>query len=631
MAWIPSYKIIAGLLAGKKTPAGGSLQGLYDFPSVSRGSSGDVRFAQRLDFANDSWEGAYGTLCLTDLINHAKASVESGNLGEWYLLAEIEVDNPEGAQYYKQTYVIEARDETSCRYRENSYTYQDYEYTCRWFEAQWSFSVSRYQYDTPYSGYTRTDLSANSNRGSGFGCEIVEENISDAAYYAFTGGWVWDRLLISLGSFISSDEKDCFGVAMYGTRYYLPTRTVPEPDPSDRKSFAVIGQTVEWLNTLYGGEFLPEETEDPNEDDDEDGDNNDEEGGGDGDHDKHQDNILIPDLPSLSASGAGFITMYRMTQSNMLSFARKLFDPDVWDTVKAFFADPLDFICGIMIVPYSPTTGGMAMPIFPRQAPLPDIEWGEYYQVIENQYKVIDCGSYTIPLFYNSAFDYSPYTKISVWLPYIGYRDLNADEVMGSTIHIEYHCDCLTGDCIAFISRLAISGGSVPVNQVIAQFNGNCGVRVPFGRMSFDSAITGSMQLIAGAAGALGGIASMIAGSGGMPSGGKQLAEGMVASQVGGMAMGAVNAMKARVERAGAAGASAGYMAIQKPYIIRQIPHQSLPSNYRRLNGYPANIGGTLGSFSGYTCVESIELTGISATAEEKREILALLTGGVIV
>lgn len=615
MPWIPSFTVDGGLFAGQAFPYGSLTGFINDYPN------NPIAIQNGLYCGNSEttlgWAGSFGAAG-DQLV--AYGLDHKDNTYHYFDGIILDVKNPEGAQFYKQQLVIEmcvgfSTEMTSTVTiggEQVSVTYVSGTFGIR--------NIWRREYATPYSTPTQTVL-------AGAAREITFTYVISGDIRALPRGYsnqIFGKLYVPLafGTY-SGNDTEYFGCGLY-LQYTNAAST------GYTKS-GYVGVKHETINNAFMIDFKPPIKEDPNEDGDEDGDNGDQEGGGDGDHDKHQDNILIPDLPSLSASGAGFVTMYRMTQSNMLSFARKLFDPEVWDTVKAFFADPLDFICGIMIVPYAPTTGGMAMPIFPRQSPLPDIEWGEYYQIIENQYKVIDCGSYTIPLFYNSAFDYSPYTKVSVWLPYIGYRDLNADEVVGSTIHIEYHCDCLTGDCIAFISRLAISGGGVPVNQVIAQFNGNCGVRVPFGRMSFDSAITGSMQLIAGAAGALGGIASMIAGSGGMPSGGKQLAEGMVASQVGGMAMGAVNAMKARVERAGAAGASAGYMAIQKPYIIRQIPHQSLPSNYRRLNGYPSNIGGTLGDFSGYTCVESIELTGISATADEKREILSLLTGGVIV
>ena len=226
----------------------------------------------------------------------------------------------------------------------------------------------------------------------------------------------------------------------------------------------------------------------------------------------------------------------------------------------------------------------------------------------------------------------NPYTKDELYLPYCGYVSLDPDEVQGRTLKIKYHVDCMTGDCIAFVIRTALNG-MVPVEQVIAQHSGNCGVRIPFGRQSFDAAVSASIQMISAAGGAAGGIAMLAGGAGGLAGGGKQLAEGMIASSVAGIGAGAVNGSKAHVERGGVMGTSAGYMGVQTPYLVRRVLYQSLPDKdyYRRLNGYPCNEAGKLSDFDGFTAVESIELSGIGATQEEKTEILNMLTGGVIV
>ena len=71
-------------------------------------------------------------------------------------------------------------------------------------------------------------------------------------------------------------------------------------------------------------------------------------------------------------------------------------------------------------------------------------------------------------------------------------------------------------------------------------------------------------------------------------------------------------------------------MGVQFPYLIRQIPNQSRPGNYRQLHGYPSNIGGKLGTFQGYTTIEHILLEGLVCTDTEKSEIIEMLRGGVI-
>lgn len=629
MAWFPRYEITAGLLAGKASPAGGSLQGLYDFPSVSRQQSGNVRFAQRYDFANDAWEGAYGTACLTELLAHAKASVESGNLNQWYLLAEIEVENPEGAQYYKQSYVIEAMDTSSCRFRQNSVTYQDMEYTCKWFEAQWSFRVSRYQYDTPYSGYTRTDLTANTNRSFGVGCEITEESISDAAYYAFTGGWVWDRVLLSLGSFISSDNKDCFGVAMYGTRDYPATYRNPHPNPSDRKSFAVVGQTIEWLNTLYGGEFKPEEKEDPNDEDPpEDGPGKGGGGGGEGDHNLPNEPVLIPPLPEIGVASVNWLTVYKMTLNQVNSFGQAMLDPTGWDALKQFFNNPLEAIVNLILVPASAPTAGARTPVVGRGAV--SYSWPEAYPIIHEEFAEIDCGVIMVKPYWDSAFDFDPYTRIEIFLPFLGFKQIKADDVMGSRVQVKYHVNVMTGEFTAFVSRTAAASDiyGIMAEQVIGEYNGNMGMRVPIGRNSSDAAIDASMRLMSNALGITAGAA--LGAALGDPM---NVSASQAGSQIASATMTAVTGPKNHIERSGALGGGSGYLGNMKPFIVRSIPRQFMPKNYRMLEGYPANIGGTLGHYTGtgYQAVESIQLDGLNAYDSEINEIVSLLKGGVLV
>ena len=368
-------------------------------------------------------------------------------------------------------------------------------------------------------------------------------------------------------------------------------------------------------NYLYAHALNPR-SDDPNESDPTDGES--QEGGGDGGHDQTQTPIPIPGMPPIGGTDAGFVTCYRMTLAEMHTFAADLFDPDAWAAIKAFFSDPMDFICGVMILPFQPPSSVRAYPKFGL------FTWHNAYDVVSSQFVEIDCGSILIPKYYGSCFDYAPYTKITIWLPYIGYRELNTDEVMGKTIKVKYHCDVLTGDCIAFITR---PYENTSLDQVIAQFSGNCAVRVPFGRLSFDAAVSASIQLIGGAVGlAAGGIA----GAAGLTESAGGISAAQISSQVSATTVGAVNSMKTTAERSGNAGASAGFMSIQKPYLIREIPRQSLPENYKSFAGYPSNLGGNVGSFSGFTAIETIKLR-VSATDQEKAEIIELLRGGVFV
>ena len=102
--------------------------------------------------------------------------------------------------------------------------------------------------------------------------------------------------------------------------------------------------------------------------------------------------------------------------------------------------------------------------------------------------------------------------------------------------------------------------------------------------------------------------------------------------------VGALEALGGDVQKSGSIGSSNGYMGVQKPYLIKHIPKDNVPSAFRTLKGYPSNISGVLGSFSGYAEIDNIDLTNIStglggtvATAAELEEIQTLLRGGIFI
>jgi len=345
------------------------------------------------------------------------------------------------------------------------------------------------------------------------------------------------------------------------------------------------------------------------------------EGGGGGQHIQPYVPIPIPGLPTIGPNSAGFVYMLRLTVAQMQQFALDLVRPSWWTVIKNFFADPLDFICGIMIVPYQPVSNYSVYPKFG------DNIFEHAYPQVYQQYTEIDCGGLPVPKYFGSCFDNNPYTELLLWLPYIGYRKLDPDECVGKTIYVKYHCDCLTGDCVAFVMTSAGEGYDVPFNRVIAQFSGNCGVRVPFGATSFDAAIAASVQLLGGAVGAVaGGALGAAVGVSGASIGASQIGNSIAGSTVS-----AVNGSKVTSERSGVSGACAGYLSIQYPYLLRTVPNQSLPKNYQDLEGYPSNIAGPLTNFSGFTAVETIDLNGLDATKEEIDEIKQLLIGGVYI
>lgn len=386
------------------------------------------------------------------------------------------------------------------------------------------------------------------------------------------------------------------------------------------------------FSKIDGLEVDPKEYDDPNEPlppdpDDPDPDGPSGPGGGGGDHDKTPDPVPVPPLPSLSATDAGFITLYNPSLSQMQSIAAEVYTDTVWEAITNFFKSPSDYIVGLGIVPVQPVVGNSAHPkcgLFTFNTALP---------IITQQYMEIDCGSIDIKEFYGSAFDYSGMTSISLYLPYIGYRDLDVDGAMAKTVGVVYHVDVYNGNCVALVT---ING------DVHYHFSGNCMQQVPTAAQSFDNAISCGITLAAAVVGAVatgGASAAEEAATDGakvVAAGGEAAAkEGAVASAssnaVIGSSMANVMNSKPNVTRSGAIGSSSGMLGVQYPYIIKKIPRQSWPTNYNEYAGYPSNITAKIGDLSGFTVIDSIKLSGVPATEEEITEIMAYLKGGVFI
>lgn len=373
--------------------------------------------------------------------------------------------------------------------------------------------------------------------------------------------------------------------------------------------------------------------DDPNDVDPED---DDREGGG-GDHNPHYDPVPVPTLPTISPLSGGAFNAFSLTETELRQFNSDLYDPDAWQALKNFFADPMEFLMGCMMVPVSPPTLGTLYPYFPVAGHA--YTWPHAYRRITDEFKEVSCGSIFIKEYYGSCFDYSPYTKIDLWLPFVGFVHLDPDEVMNTTIDIKYHVDVMTGACVAIVSIGVVGQLGPQIPRVIGEFNGNCGMQVPVSKANFDNAIASAFQLCAAVATAAGVAVAGGASIGAMEAAGASEAAiasreigltAQVSSRLGAATMSAVAGSKAGVTKSGGIGGPTGFLGVLKPYVVIHTPRQSKPSNYKDLKGYPSNIGGVVGDFTGYLEVSDVRLNNIPATVREIEEIYNLLKGGIL-
>ena len=324
-------------------------------------------------------------------------------------------------------------------------------------------------------------------------------------------------------------------------------------------------------------------------------------GGGTGDFDGTSDDIAIPELPTLSATSTNFITLFNPSLGELQNLANYMWS-DLFDldTFKKIFADPMDCILGLSIVPVAVPSGGS------KAVTVGNISTGVTMQVASAQYVSVDCGTLNVNEYWGAYLDYDPYTKAEIYLPYIGTHPIAVDDIMGKAVHVVYHVDILSGACTAYVQ----CGGSV-----LYSFIGQCSASIPITGNDWTNVINGVLSIA-------GSIGSMVA-TGGMSA---PLAVTAGAS----LASTAINSMKPSVEKSGSMSGVGGMLAVQTPYIILTRPRQARPKQQNTYTGYPSFITSKLSKLTGYTEIEVIHMDGLTCTDSEATEIENLLKGGVI-
>ena len=420
-------------------------------------------------------------------------------------------------------------------------------------------------------------------------------------YYTSTHEWMGTQGVangMTIGSFISQYQYyACYNVFINET-VQIELKS-DEKHSSSRYSsvWSAFGGSVQDLETIFPNSYqdyvAPPEDTDPYNPGGSSG-----TGGGTGSFDGTGDNIYIPGLPTLSSNSTGFITLFNpsITQLNELSTFMWSSGFDL-ATFKKLFADPMNCILGLSIVPVAVPNGETSI------VSVGNISTGVSMTKAASQYVTVDCGTLNVNEYWGAYLDYDPYTKAEIYLPYIGTHALSVDDIMGKSVHVVYHVDILSGACAAYVK----CGKSV-----LYTFIGQCSSSIPITGNDWTNVINGVLS-IAGAVG------SMVA-TGGASA---PMAAGMIAST-------AVNGLKPNVEKSGSMSGTGGMLGIQTPYLILTRPRQATPKYQNKFSGYPSFITMSLGECSGYTEVETVHLENIAATEQELSEIERLLKGGVI-
>lgn len=360
-------------------------------------------------------------------------------------------------------------------------------------------------------------------------------------------------------------------------------------------------------------------------------------GGVGGTFDNSSDSIDFSSLPVGGASASGLVTMFHPTAGQMSAFGAFLwgglfnqgFD-GLLTSLKKWVNDPIESIIQLSAFPVTPPTGSAKTVKFCGiSSDL--VGEGVSMNVITSQFMTFDFGSITVPAYWKQALDYTPYSKVSIFLPFCGIQPLNADDIIDATLHLKYNIDLLTG---IFSAELKVTKNinGTPLNSVLYNWSGNMAVQIPITASNFSQVFGSLMSAVAGV-----GIGAISGGLGAAAGG----AEATKSAVVGGALTGAGHGLasnignvvnsKPHVQHSGRLDGSAGALSSFTPYIIIERPVQSLSSKFQSEQGYPSNVVQTLGDLEGMTVCEAPILDGINCTDDEKTMINNLLCGGVII
>lgn len=313
-------------------------------------------------------------------------------------------------------------------------------------------------------------------------------------------------------------------------------------------------------------------------------------------------------IPNTDIKG-GLYTLWHPSADNLQKLGAFLYGGTTQGTIAAIIGDPINAIIQLTEWAVTPVDGPVKSPVIcnigATELKMP---------TIPNQFMQFDCGTIEVPREYHDFRDYEPYTRLSLFLPFVGDVNISTNDcIIPHKIHVIYNIDFLSGVACAEVlidedvryAYQAAMCAAVPVTSSDAS-------------RLIASIIGAAVGTVSG--GVMGGIVGGTAGS--------RMTSRALIGGVSEVAMSPINGIQ--TQRTGSISANTGLLGEMKPYVLVTRPISVVADQYKSLLGQPYQLDGSLGSQTGFVKVREVHLDGITATEAEKTEIEQLLKEGVI-
>lgn len=336
--------------------------------------------------------------------------------------------------------------------------------------------------------------------------------------------------------------------------------------------------------------------------------------------------------PNYSRLNTGFITAYEINDSQLVTLHSFLYSETITDMIKNFFAgDASKAIIDLFNIPVAPNTEATSSVIN-----IGVISSGASANAIQGETVTFDFGSIDITAnsyYSNSFMDLSPYNQYSIYLPYIGFRNLSTNDVRsindnGFKIYLKYVVDVLTGDFVAIVeadhNNCAVDNDTGTVTtakltkQLINVYNGSMRTDIP---LSYRNPLQGLMPIMSGLASTMFTMATASA-SGATDM--QQLSNSMnTLNNIG-------NVNNSLMARSDSISGSVGNLSLRTAFIINQeCPKYIRTGKSNQFSGYPVYKFLKLNDDRGFVKVRNVIASGFPGTAHEQEMVVSLLKKGV--
>lgn len=352
---------------------------------------------------------------------------------------------------------------------------------------------------------------------------------------------------------------------------------------------------------------------------------------------------------------AFFSQQYICSESALQEISNALFDTssggiigkfeDIKKGLEMYGDSVIDAVQGCMYFPVNLTQ------VFAQNQSQNYIYFGGYKFDLQNSTvnKIIypngyyDFGGFDIlPTFSNSSQesyrDFAPYQRLFVFLPYIGWQELDIARYIGKHVSVRYYFDTRTGGCLAC---LFVGSGNTPL--LVDYFSGQCGVSMPITLTDFSNYANSQIQTLLTFGNGQGqnasNVANMASGLAKEGVGASAIATASVGLLGVGGAIGATKALYGLTQNninnfnktKGASTSMLNMYLPQEVCFMLETQDADETANEMSLQGYPSNASGAVNSFNGYLEVDTINLVCANATDNEKKEIISMLQNGVYI